>query len=250
MTVLRLGALLLVAVLATSCRSRPAPAGSVTVAAAASLTDVFQAERAPFLRDHRQAKLTFTFGGSQRLAAQVEAGAPIDVIATADTETMDGLVAKHLAVGAPAVFAANRLAIVVGRGNPEHVRGLADLARAGLHVVLAGPNVPAGRYAAEALKRAGDVRVAPVSLEDDVRGVVTKVRLGEADAGVVYETDVRAAGAAVEGVPIPDRENVRARYPMAEVSGRPNRRLARAFVEFMQTPRARAVMARFGFLAP
>jgi molybdate transport system substrate-binding protein len=206
----------------------------VTVVAAASLTEAFQ----------DLGGATFSFAGSQQLVAQVEAGAPVDVVATADDEAMDRLVRSGL-VDRPRNFAGNRLAIAVEAGNPDRIAGLADLARPGLKVVLPDPAVPAGRYARQVLDRAGVV-VRPVSLELDVKAVAAKVTAGEADAGIVYVTDV-AAGARVE---IPDGVNVTARYPVAVVRGTGNRAGAEAFVDRLLGPEGRAALAARGFLVP
>ena len=205
-----------------------------TVLAAASLTEAFQ----------DLGGATFSFAGSQQLVAQIQAGAPVDVVATADAEAMDRLVRSGL-VDPPRDFAGNRLAIAVEPGNPDRIAGLADLARPGLEVVLADPAVPAGRYARQALDRAGVV-VRPVSLELDVKAVAAKVTGGEADAGIVYVTDV-APGARVE---IPDDANVVARYPVAVVRGTGKRAAAEAFVDRLLGPEGRAALAGRGFVLP
>ena len=207
---------------------------AVTVLAAASLTEAFQ----------DLGGATLSFAGSQQLVAQVEAGAPVDVVATADAEAMDRLVRSGL-VDPPQDFAGNRLAVAVEAGNPERIAGLADLARPGLKVVLADPAVPAGRYARQALDRAGVV-VRPVSLELAVKAVAAKVTAGEADAGIVYVTDV-APGARVE---IPDGANVVARYPVAVVRATGKRAGAQAFVARLLGPDGRAALAARGFVLP
>jgi molybdate transport system substrate-binding protein len=206
----------------------------VTVAAAASLTDVFEA----------RGGATFSFAGSQQLVAQVEGRAPVDVVATADADAMDRLVRAAL-VDPPVTFARNRLAIAVETGNPDRIGGLADLGRSGLKVVLADPTVPAGRYARQALDRAGVV-VRPVSLELDVKAVARKVAAGEADAGIVYVTDV-AAGARVD---IPEAANVVATYPVAVVRATANRAGAQAFVDRLLGPAGRTALAAHGFELP
>ena len=206
----------------------------VTVGAGASLTEAFEA----------LGGATFSFAGSQQLVAQVEARAPVDVVATADTSAMDRLVRAGL-VDTPATFAGNRLAIAVATGNPARITGLADLGRSGLKVVLADPTVPAGRYARQALDRAG-VAVRPVSLELDVKAVARKVAGGEADAGVVYVTDVPAAAR----VDIPDAANVIATYPVAVVRATGNRAGAQAFVDRLLGPAGRSVLAAHGFQLP
>ena len=225
------------AALATACSPGSAGTG-VTVLAAASLTEAFEDLR-------RGTGVTYSFAGSQQLVAQVEAGAPVDVVATADPEAMERLARAGL-VDPPRDFARNRLAIAVGSGNPQRIGGLADLARDGLKVVLADPTVPAGRYAGQALERAG-VRVRPVSLELDVKAVARKVAAGEADAGIVYATDVAAAGA---GVPIPDAQNVVVTYPVAVVRTAANRDRAEAFVARLLGPSGRAALSARGFLLP
>lgn len=221
-----------VALAAPACGAGDHP--GVTVAAAASLTEAFEA----------LGGATFSFAGSQQLVAQVEAGAPIDVVATADSQAMDRLAGAGL-VEAPATFARNRLAIAVEPGNPDRVSGLADLGRAGLKVVLADPAVPAGRYARQVLDRAG-VTVQPVSLELDVKAVARKVAAGEADAGMVYVTDV--AGTA--RVDIPEAANAVADYPVAVVRATGNRAGAEAFVDRLLGPAGRTALAARGFELP
>lgn len=221
--------------------------GSVTVLAAASLTEVFNAEKQAFVRAHPGVGVTLAFAGSTTLVAQVEQGAPADVIATADPPSLDRLARAGLLAGSARVFSRNRLEIVVERGNPRRVTGLADLARPGLAVVLGAETLPAGRYARAALALAGVV-VHPVSLEDDVKAIVTKVALGEADAGIVYATDVRGAGSRVSGVPIPAASNIVADYPIAVLRGSGHAALARSFAAFVRSSAGRRILERFGFL--
>ena len=233
-----LGGFLAVA-LATGCSAGSATpaAPRLTVLAAASLTEAFEDLG-------RGTPVTFSFAGSQQLVAQVEAGAPVDVVATADPDAMDRLARAGL-VDPPRTFAANRLAIAVGHGNPERVQALADLARDGLNVVLADPAVPAGRYARQALERAG-VRVRPVSLELDVKAVARTVAAGETDAGIVYATYVTAGSS----VPIPDASNVVATYPVAVVRASVNRPAAEAFVDRLLGQAGRDALTARGFLLP
>jgi molybdate transport system substrate-binding protein len=181
-----------------------------------------------------------SFAGSQELVAQIAEGAPGDVLATADTSSMAR--ARRLAVSTPATFARNSLEIAVAPGNPKRVRSLADLGRRGLVVVLAAPQVPAGRYAAAAL-RAADVTVHPASLEENVRSVLTKVELGEADAGVVYTTDVRSAGGKVAGVPVTGGPT--ATYPIVSLHA-----AGQGFVRFVLSTEGRRILASYGFLPP
>lgn len=217
---------------------------ALTVFAAASLTEVAAGLAQAYEAAHPGAEVRTSTAGSQALVAQVQQGAPADVLLTAD-ETSLQQAAAELA-GAPVVLARNRLAVVTEEGNPQGLRGLADLARPGLKVVLAGPTVPVGRAARRALATAR-VDVRPVSEEPDVRAVLQKVRLGEADAGVVYATDVRAAGADVSGVDLP---GVLTRCPGAVLRGAPQPEAARAFLDLAASAEGAAVFARAGFLPP
>jgi molybdate transport system substrate-binding protein len=216
------------------------------VFAAASLTAAFTELSPVFVRGHPGARVSFNFAGSQALATQLQQSAPADVFASADVTNMQKVAAL---VESPRPFAGNRLEIVVARGNPKGVRGLADLGRADLVVVLAGPEVPAGRYARQALAGQG-VRVAPRSLEENVKAVVTKVALGSADAGIVYVTDVAAGGDRVDGVAIPSGQNVPAVYPIAVVKATRQPDLARAFVDLVRSEQGQQVLRGHGFLPP
>jgi len=203
--------------------------GELRVFAAASLTAAFGKLGERFTAANGGTKVTFNFAGSQALATQIRQGAPADVFASADTTNMDKV--KDL-VGTPQSFASNLLQIVVEKGNPKGVKGLDDLARSDLKVVLAAEEVPAGKYAKQVLDQAG-VRVQPVSQEDNVKAVVTKVALGEADAGIVYVTDVTAGGDKVEGVEIPQELNVLATYPIATVKASKAPEAAQAFMDLV-----------------
>ncbi|HYT27065.1 MAG TPA: molybdate ABC transporter substrate-binding protein [Actinomycetota bacterium] len=247
-------ALVLVALAAAGCGGSGGPATGrasrpsteIKVFAAASLTAAFGKLGQQFTAAHPETRVTFSFAGSQALATQIEQGAPADVFAPADTGNMTrvaGLVAT------PQSFASNLLGIVVAAGNPKGVRGLADLAREDLKVVLAAPEVPAGRYARQALD-ARHVTVRPVSLEDNVKAVVGKVSLGEADAGIVYVTDVAAAGGKVEGVDIPREQNVPATYPIAVVKAGKHQQQAQGFVDLVRSPAGQQVLKSYGFLPP
>ena len=224
-------------------------AGSITVFAGSSLTDAFK-------KAGDQVKLTtpgtdflFNFGSSSTLATQIINGAPADLFASADDTNMQKVVDAKLNESAPAVFLSNRLQIAVAAGNPKQITGLADLAKPGLIVVLAAPTVPAGKYALEALQKAG-VAVRPASQEVDVRAVLNKVTLGEADAGIVYVTDVKSAGAKVTGVDIPEQHQVIARYPIAVVKETKNPRLAKAYVDYLLSDDGQKLLAEFGFSKP
>jgi molybdate transport system substrate-binding protein len=222
--------------------------GPLTVFAAASLTDAFNAARTRLTATNPGLHLTYSFAGSQQLVAQIQAGAPADVVATADSTTMDKLVRAGL-VQTPRMFARNKLAIVVGHGNPKGIHGLADLARPDLKVVLEDPSVPAGNYARQILGRAG-VTVHPVSLPLDVRSELQLVISGDADAGVVYVTDVAAAGSGATGVSIPDSENVIASYPIAVVKASGHQASAQAFVNDVIAGESQRILESKGFLSP
>lgn len=222
--------------------------GTVTVLGASSLTEAFTALAHRFEAAHPGVRVRTSFAASSELAAQVRQGAPADVFASADTVNMAEVRDAHDTVGTPRVFARNRLEIAVEPGNPRHVRSLADLARPGTVVVLCASQVPCGRLADEALARAG-VALTPASREADVKATLTKVALGEADAGIVYVTDVRANDQ-VAGVPIPSAVNPTTDDPIAVLRQAPNATGARSFVDFVLGAAGRRVLASFGFLAP
>ncbi len=227
----------------------PTLKGDITVFAAASLTESFKAVGDAFMRANPGVKVTFTFDASSALVGQITQGAPADVFASADTANMDKLAAAGLIGAAPVTFATNLLSIITGPGNPKGITGLADLAEADLKLVLCDPSVPCGRYAAQSLDKA-KVTVTPVSLEQNVKGVVTKVTAGEADAGIVYATDVKAAGAKGAGVAIPADQNVIATYPIARTTSSKRADVDMAFIAFLISADGRAVLARYGFGHP
>lgn len=240
----------------TTASGGPASAGSsggasgqVTVFAASSLSAAFNEVGGAFHTRYPNARAQFSFAGSQVLAAQIAQGAPADVFASADRPNLDKVVGGGYSDGQPKDFVSNKLAIVVAAGNPRAISSLADLARPGLVVVLCAPAAPCGAYAQQALTRAG-VQVNPRSQEQDVKGVVTKVSLKEADAGIVYVSDMMAAGPSVLGVNIPDAQNVVANYPIVRVKNGPNRAAAQAFIDFVLSPEGQAILARHGFGAP
>jgi molybdate transport system substrate-binding protein len=242
-----------VALLLTSCASssptEKAQAQDVNVFAAASLTDAFTQAGDEFARTNTRVRLVFNFGSSSTLATQITNGAPADVFASADEANMQKIVDAMLTDGTPTVLATNRLAIAVASGNPKKIASLADLARSDVLLVLAAPTVPAGKYALDALSKAG-VTVRPASQEVDVRAVLNKVSLGEADAGIVYVTDVMSAAGRVTGVNIPDQQQVVARYPVAVVKDSKNTALAHRFVDYLVSPAGQSTLAEFGFSKP
>jgi molybdate transport system substrate-binding protein len=230
--------------LGPACGGSTGPESTVTVFAASSLTAPFTEIEAAFEAEHPDIDVVFSFAASSALATQITEGAPADVFASADTVTMDR-VADRL-VGESIVFATNRLQIVTEPGNPLGIATLADLADPSILFVTCAPEVPIGAYTAEALAKAG-VTVSPVSFEENVKGIVTKVATGEADAGVVYTTDVIAAGSSVTGVDVPDEFDVSASYPIGRVSADES---ARTFVEFVTSSTVREILEDFGFGAP
>jgi molybdate transport system substrate-binding protein len=221
----------------------------INVFAAASLTDAFAQAGNAFAKTNTRVRFVFNFGSSSTLATQITNGAPADVFASADEANMQKIVDAKLNDGAPSLFASNRLAIAVAPGNPKSVSSLADLARPDLIVVLAAPTVPAGKYALDSLAKAG-VKVTPASQELDVRSVLNKVALGEADAGIVYVTDVLSAGTRVGSVMIPEERQVVARYPIAVIRGAKSAELSRAFVDYLVSDEGQRLLARFGFSRP
>ncbi|MGW3296139.1 molybdate ABC transporter substrate-binding protein [Streptomyces xiamenensis] len=218
----------------------------LTVLAAASLTDVFTEAADLFAQEHEGVTVEFSFAGSQELAAQIRQGVPADAVVTADTATMESVAEE---TGEPAVIARNELVIVTPPGNPGGVEDLTDLAQGGLRLVLAAPEVPVGRYGEEILDRAG-VSVTPVSQEPNVRAVLSKVRLGEADAGLVYATDAASAGEDVLTFPIPAEQNVIAAYPAAVLNTSEHPDEAAAFVAWLGTEPARDLLTAAGFVTP
>jgi len=225
----------------------PKATGWVSVFAAASLTESFNDLQTSLKTSDPGLNITYSYGASGMLVAQVTQGAPADVIATADTATMKKLTDASL-VEAPVTFAKNRLEILVAPGNPKGVKALPDLARGDLKVVLGDDTVPVGKYGAQALAAAG-VTVKPVSKELDVKAAVAKVTSGEADASIVYVTDVDAAGSKGQGVDIPDTQNVIAEYPIAVVRSTKNHAAAAAFVDSVVKGAGHTALRRRGFLA-
>ncbi|MFD7016793.1 molybdate ABC transporter substrate-binding protein [Streptomyces sp. NPDC059928] len=226
--------------------SSSVPAAQLTVLAASSLTDVFKAAGAAYEKGHPGTKVKFSFAGSQELAAQVKQGAPADALVTADTKTMDGLKAD---TNSPSVIAKNRLVIATGKGNPKKVEGLKSLSGTNLKVVLAAPEVPVGRYSKQVLE-AQKITVKPVSEEPNVRAVLSKVELEEADAGIVYKTDASSAKGKVDTVDIPDAQNAVAQYPAATLKTSKNADAAAAFVKWLSSPEAQKILQDAGFQKP
>jgi len=236
------------------------PRQTLRVFAAASLADAF-GDLARLLEKERPGLVVRTnFAGSQQLAAQLEQGAQADVFAAADERWMDRVRALGLVAGEPAIFARNWLVAIVPATNPARIRSLRDLARGGVKVVLGADAVPVGHYSRIALRNLSQepgfdrdfgARVLKnvVSEEENVKSVVGKVQLGEADAGICYRSDVTASVARyVHVLEIPETANVPAAYPIAVLAGSPAADLARAFVDLARSPAGQAVLAKRGFL--
>ncbi len=226
----------------------PPITGALTVSAAASLTAAFTAARTTLGAAKAGLMLTYNFGGSNSLVAQIQQGAPADVFASADQKNMDKLVTAGL-VDAPVVFAKNKLEIAVAPGNPKNINRLADLAKPGVSVVLESMGVPAGDYTRGVEAQLG-ITITPKSLEPDVTTAITQVTNGEVDATVVYVTDVHAAGAKVTGVAIPDAIQPSITYPVAVVKATQNRSAAQAFVQSAISGKVQEALQAQGFVAP
>lgn len=224
-----------------------APA-TLTVFAAASLTDVFDELAARFEQRHPSVEVVVNAGGSAALAQQVVEGAPADVFASAAEPPMQVLVEAGLAVD-PVVFATNTLQLVAPVGNPAGVTGLEDLERDDLRVALCDESVPCGAASVKLFAQ-GTVEPVPDTLESDVRAVLTKVVLGEVDVGVVYRTDVLAAGDAVEGIEVPGAASVVNRYPVTALTDAADPDVAEEFVAFVTGDEGRGVLGAAGFGAP
>ncbi|MFI5273681.1 MAG: molybdate ABC transporter substrate-binding protein [Ktedonobacterales bacterium] len=233
---------------------------TLNVFAAASLQAAFTQIGQQFHHAHPNVTVTFSFGGSNTLAQQIAQGAPADVFASADSAQMDVLVkASKLDIATVTTFAHNRLVVVYPASNPAGVHTLQDLARPGLKIVLAAKAVPAGHYALTFLTKASadpafgasyqaHVLKNVVSYEVDVKSVLAKVRLGEADAGIVYVTDAASATGSVGSLAIPDALNSLALYPIAAVAASPQAVTAREFVAYVASADGQAALAQFGFI--
>lgn len=232
---------------------------TITVSAAASLTESFTEIGALFQDAHPNVRLVFNFAGSQELAQQIIQGAVVDVFASANNKQMDLVLSeKNLPADSKKIFASNQLVVIYPRDNPANLTGLADLARPGLKLVFAGPEVPVGQYSLDFLALAEQSGVfAPgyqqavmnniVSYENTVRAVLTKVGLGEADAGIVYATDANNAKGQIGQIEIPPPLNITAEYPILALPGSTQIEMAQAFVDFVLSPTGQAVLKSYGF---
>jgi molybdate transport system substrate-binding protein len=223
--------------------------GDVTVFAAASLKESFTKLSHEFEKKHPGTKVHFSFGGSDSLAASITGGAPADVFAAASPKTMKIVTDKGDASGTPATFVRNQLEIATLPGNPDKISSLKDLTKSGLKVVLCDKTVPCGAAAQKALD-ASELELTPVSYEQDVKSALNKVRLKEADAAVVYKTDVQAAGDKVEGVEFPESAKAINDYPIASLKNAPNAPAAKAFIALVRSAEGQKVLGEAGFLKP
>jgi molybdate transport system substrate-binding protein len=223
--------------------------GTITVLAAASLTESFQRIGADFEAANPGSKVVLSFGGSSTLAQQINSGAPADVFAAASPSTMKTVIDAGNGAGSPVVFVRNQLVIAVEKGNPQGITGLADLTKPGVMVALCAEQVPCGSAAKTALTAAG-VSLTPVTLEQDVKQALSKVSLGEVDAALVYRTDARAAAATVDAVEFPESAKAINDYPIVVLKDAPNKAGAEAFVAYVRSAEGLAVLTAAGFQTP
>ena len=228
--------------------SSSASTASITVFAAASLTGTFTQIGKQFEAAHPGDKVTFSFGPSSGLATQITNGAPADVFASAAPANMDQVVTAGDASN-PQDFAKNIMEVAVPPSNPANVKSVNNLAKKSVKVALCQPQVPCGVVAAEVFKNAG-ITVKPVTLEADVKSVLAQVELNEVDAGMVYVTDVQAAGTKVKGVQIPADDNASTLYPIATISDSKHKSVAQSFVAYVLSPAGQQVLTAAGFKQP
>ena len=221
----------------------------LTVFAASSLTEALPELGDAFTADHAGARFTFSFGSSSDLAAQILEGAPVDLFASADDANMQKIVNGGEGAATPTSVGRNTFSIIVAAGNPLGITSIADLTDPDLIVVTCVETAPCGSGALAIFANAG-VSITPKSFEEKVKGVVTKVVSGEADAGIVYVTDVLAVGHSADGVSIPIEINVTTDYAMAVTKSSDHSALAQAFIDFIASDAGQAILAKFGFLAP
>ena len=224
--------------------------GDLTISSAASLTDAFNALAVQFRKDNKGVKVRLNYGSSSTLVSQIQSGAPSDLIASADLSNIEKLVASGNVVVAPKVFARNSMAIAVKKGNPKSVRSVADLPSLDF-VSLCGKTVPCGVYASSVLNRAGVSLVeSKVTRGIDVKATLSAVANGDADAAIVYKTDVLAAKKTVVGIDIPSAQNVKAMYGIAPIRGSKNLTNAKAFIDFVLSERGWKIFKSFGYERP
>jgi molybdate transport system substrate-binding protein len=232
-----------------SASASPTVSGTVVVFAAASLQESFTTLGKDFKAAYPGTKVVFSFGGSDTLAASITGGAPADVFAAASPKTMKTVTDKGDGDGTPDTFVRNQLEIATLPGNPKHISTLKDLTKSGLKVALCAKTVPCGAAAQTALT-ASNLKLTPVSYEQDVKSALTKVELKEVDAAVVYKTDVNTAGGKVEGVNFPESAKAINDYPIDALKGAPNPAGAQAFIALVKSAEGQKVLNQAGFLQP
>lgn len=241
-------------------RASAGAGGALTVFAAASLTESFKEIGKAFQAAHPAANVTFSFAGSQQLRAQIEQGARADVFASADTKNMDPLKTENLLSGESQLFTQNLLTVIIPKANTAGIKTLLDLTKQGIKLVFEDASVPAGSYTLQILdKLSADpaygadfktkVLANVVSKETDVKAVVSKISLGEGDAGVVYTTDAEVAADKLSTIAIPDKYNVIANYPIAVVRAGPNPALAQEFISFVLSSKGQSILNKYGFVS-
>jgi molybdate transport system substrate-binding protein len=224
--------------------------GSITVAEAASLTEAFAEMKTKFEKQNPGTTVNLNPASSSALVTQIQGGAPADVFASADLANMDKLVTSGKVTASPQTFARNQMEIAVKPGNPKGVKSVKDLPNVGI-VSLCGATVPCGVYAANILQRAGvTIPEGSITRGADAKATVGAVAQGDAQAAVVYLTDVKAAGTTVAGVEIPEAQNTIAVYPIAPIAGTSNGKLANAFIAHVLSPAGQKILAKYGFLPP
>lgn len=238
-------------ILFSACASSPESQEQTTleVYAASSLAMPFAEAGVAFEKEHPGVKVQFNLGASSDLARFVQEGAPADVFASADIANMDKVETQDLLDSQSVIFATNYLEIIVEKGNPLNILSLEDLTDPDLIFVTTSPDVPIGKYTAEVLKKAG-VSVTPDSFESNVKGIMLKVASGEADAGIVYHSEVVASDGQVKGVQIPTEFNIVAKYPIGIIKNSTNKKQAQGFVDFLLSPEGQALFTQYGFGVP
>ena len=231
-----------------SSSSASSSTGTITVFAAASLMGTFTQLGKQFDAAHPGDTVKFSFGPSSGLATEITSGAPADVFASAAPANMDSVV-KAGDAASPQDFAKNTMEVAVPPNNPAKVKSVNDLAKSSVKVALCQPQVPCGVVAAEVFKNAS-ITVKPVTLQPDVKSVLTQVELGSVDAGMVYVTDVMAAGSKVKGVPIPASDNASTLYPIDTITGSKHKSIAESFVTYVLSPAGQQVLTAAGFQKP
>jgi molybdate transport system substrate-binding protein len=229
--------------------SAAAVSGPITVLAAASLAESFTQIGKDFEAANPGTHVTFSYGGSSALAQQITSGAPADVFAAASPATMKTVTDAGDGTGAPATFVKNQLVIAVPKGNPKGISSLAALAKSDLKVALCAEQVPCGAAAKKALA-AANVKITPVTLEQDVESALSKVKLGEVDAALVYRTDAKASATDVDGIEFPESAQAINDYPIVALKNAPNAAGAAAFVAYVQSAPALKVLTDAGFQQP